>query len=173
MLQDREDAAPAAAAQGEEAPREQGRGQGGGRNRRAWWDEENDDTDGESAAVDFVASHVRAKGPGFYDGVLGFSQGAALAALLCAAVPTDAGGSLFRFAMLYGGYPPRGLAGAMGVPSLHVWGKVDRQVDPRRSEELARMFVKPAVHVHEGGHFIPTSPDEREVYRAFLESVAK
>lgn len=78
---------------------------------------------------------------GEYDGVLGFSQGAVIAAVLCAelarrAASGDASVRLPRFAVIIAGFGrpvPEGLeafppASPLAVPSLHIWGDADDHI---------------------------------------------
>jgi pimeloyl-ACP methyl ester carboxylesterase len=140
-------------------------------------------------SIQTVMRHIKEHGP--YDGLLGFSQGAALVTLLCM-LGSPPG---VRFVMLFGGYaPPRQLDGhgadlshavhalpdtfgtglrlrdatLIDVPSLHVWGSADTQVPSELSLALSRLYKAPEVHVHGGGHFIPTAPESRVLYRSFV-----
>ena len=139
-------------------------------------------------AADWAASLAaleavwRARGP--YDGVVGFSNGAAAAFLLAAhaaAAPARFPG--LRFAVLAGGYvpeplkqllPPALVAGDSGsggggdggaaalarplaLPSLHIMGEADPVVSVDDGAALARCFEAGARRVlkHPGGHFVP------------------
>jgi hypothetical protein len=106
-----------------------------------------------------------------FDGVLGFSQGAALAGLL-AGLRDDLG-----FAVLAGGFVSpepghrslyRSLSGSR-VPSLHLIGDIDSIVDPMESTRLAELFTDPIVARHPGGHVIPSGPIAVDEVRRFLE----
>lgn len=135
----------------------------------------------------FVHEHIRNTGP--YDGLCGFSQGAALIALLCLSSALDQDYPLeerlpslsstgVRFVMLFGGYLPEGLPSLAKVdcewaimtdmPSLQVWGQADKQVPSGRSEKLSKIFKTPTLLVHAGGHYIPTNHSERALYRNFV-----
>ncbi|GAQ88930.1 hypothetical protein KFL_004700120 [Klebsormidium nitens] len=121
---------------------------------------------------------------GPFDGVLGFSQGAAVAAALCRCTTTadgfgDKNESTFRFAVLCSGFPSPA-EGTQGVgpqridlPSLHVFGSVkgnDRQIAAAESERLAEQFEpRPRVIVrHSAGHIIPVSRSHVNQYRSFF-----
>ena len=106
-----------------------------------------------------------------FDGVLGFSQGAALAGLL-AGLRGDLG-----FAILVGGFVSpepdhrslyRSLAGSR-VPSLHLIGDADSIVEPRESMRLAEVFTDSVVAQHPGGHVIPSGPAAVDEVRRFLQ----
>lgn len=110
-----------------------------------------------------------------FDGVLGFSQGAMMAAMLCGHLrhrrPELAQP---KFAVLCCGFsrpwpaaaqswwPPRR---PLATPSLHVIGTQDTIVANCRSEELLTSFEAPEVHRHDlvghpvafGGHVVPWS----------------
>ena len=86
---------------------------------------------GLEASVDRVKRCVADDGP--FDGVLGFSQGATLAALLCLAEP-----DLFRFAVCFAGFLPRdatvrapfdaATAAPNPTPTFHCFGDSDASV---------------------------------------------
>jgi dienelactone hydrolase len=111
---------------------------------------------------------------GSFDGVLGFSQGAALAALLVA-VPTT-----LRFAIIIGGFAIRDprhaavfeAAGAISVRSLHVIGRLDAIVAPQASHFLASRFRAPTIAEHDGGHVIAATDAVRGAALAFLQDVS-
>ena len=159
---------------------------------RGWWtSEESADDDGDDADDAPVApvvprsttgwkaslAHLRAtvarQGP--FDGVLGFSQGAAAAALLLAAEPRA-----FRCALLVAGYVPLDptLAAALhALPplphaSLLVSGQADELVPRVRCEQLASCFAAGGVtwFNHGGGHRLPNSALFHGVAREFFEA---
>jgi Serine hydrolase (FSH1) len=106
-----------------------------------------------------------------FDGVLGFSQGAALAGLL-AGLRDDLG-----FAIPIGGFVSpepdhRSLYQSLSrsrVPSLHLVGNTDSIVEPAESTRLAELFTDPVVTRHPGGHVIPSGPIVVDDVRRFLE----
>ena len=97
-----------------------------------------------------------------FDGVFGFSQGAALTSLLVGLRPALS----FEFAVMVGGFRSDSPAHAhlyrtrdnYAIPSLHVIGEADRIVPSRDSELLAAQFLAPTVVRHAGGHVIPGTP---------------
>jgi fermentation-respiration switch protein FrsA (DUF1100 family) len=100
-----------------------------------------------------------------FDGVFGFSQGAALAGLLTAVQAGDAASPLgFRFAVMVGGFTshePRHadlFARKLTIPSVHVAGRADTIVAIRDSLALAARFADPIILKHPGGHVIPNDP---------------
>lgn len=106
---------------------------------------------------------------GPFDGVLGFSQGAVAAHLLCcggvlAAAP--------KFAVLLSGFPARSAAAAAepsaaeGTRSVHVSGARDDRVPPALQAALAARFgvAADAVWTHRGAHSASLSkPETRDL----------
>jgi Ran GTPase-activating protein (RanGAP) involved in mRNA processing and transport/predicted esterase len=121
--------------------------------QRCWWKTSDDNRAyaGWEASVRQIDAHLPA------DGVLGFSQGAALTGLY-AALRTDA----LRFVICVAGFPSRADAhqvllepDSIALPSFHLWGERDTMVEPARSRALAEVFVGPTLQSHAGGHFAP------------------
>ncbi len=112
---------------------------------------------------------------GHFDGVFGFSQGAALAGLLVGMRSELA----FDFAVLVGGFAskdPRharhyAARAAYTLPSLHLIGRSDAVVPPIESLNLASRFATPTIVCHDGGHVIAATPDVRRRYRRFLDEM--
>lgn len=133
---------------------------------------------GLEEALGSVARALRQLGP--FDGLLGFSQGAALAALVCAL--GQAGDARFpspRFAILVSGFCPRGrdfkeavLQAPLALPSLHVFGDTDRVIPSQESLQLASRFSGASTLKHTGGHFIPAAAPQRQAYLKFLDQFA-
>ncbi|EPS62576.1 hypothetical protein M569_12213, partial [Genlisea aurea] len=128
------------------------------------------------AGLDVSVEHVRKafaeRGP--FDGILGFSQGAAVAAAF--AVSAKKGD--LRFAILCSGFALRttekeesvvGEWGRAKCPSLHVFG-YDRQIDCESSRELVGMFERESAAVveHDMGHIIPTKSPYIHHIKLFL-----
>ncbi|KAG0576547.1 hypothetical protein KC19_5G088800 [Ceratodon purpureus] len=135
-------------------------------------------TEGWDTSWEYLQKVFQDLGP--FDGVLGFSQGASVAAALCQlrkTSPSDAGVN-FKFAVLCSGYPPplpffaKGMASEAGIPcpSLHIYGGQDRQIHDHTSEQLSNMFQSEerTIVKHECGHIIPTQPAYIEQYVQFL-----
>jgi predicted sulfurtransferase len=118
---------------------------------------------------------------GPYDGVLGFSQGAAVAAAATAALESTEEPLPFRFLMLCSGFVPSPSAGApatlldakalLRCPSLHIIGRADTQVSPSASATLAEHFTDPTIVEHDGGHILPATNRLVQQYKAFLQAV--
>eukprot|EP00850_Spirogloea_muscicola_P003766 SM000015S01266 [mRNA] locus=s15:899694:903077:+ [translate_table: standard] len=124
---------------------------------------------------------------GPYDGLLGFSQGAAVAALMAAAMHSSqpSGGTEvppFRFVVLCSGYRPPPLlapasaltAGGVRCPSLHIFGASggDKHVAAAQSLALVECFASESgtIVAHDCGHVIPAGKAFVDRYAAFLRS---
>lgn len=121
-----------------------------------------------------------------FDGVLGFSQGAVAASLVCSLRSADAHNafSSLRFAILISGFPARARAlrpaegdgeGALTLPSLHMWGTSDELVAPAASQRLCARFgsATRAQHVHSKGHMVPSDGASRGAVCDFALSMVR
>ncbi|CAM5110652.1 unnamed protein product [Natator depressus] len=126
---------------------------------------------GLEESLEAVAGAFAAHGP--FDGLLGFSQGAALVARVCALQQRGDARFPFQFAVLVAGFESSCDREPIAVPSLHVLGDADRVIPPARSRELAARFVDPAVLTHPGGHFVPASAPQKRAYLEFLVKFLK
>ena len=107
---------------------------------------------------------------GGFDGVLGFSQGAGAAAMICAEMRP-------RFGIFVSGFVPRDeeaaralLAGVDGaVHSLHILGLQDELVVAERSRALSDCFASATIVEHQGGHYIPSNAAMRAELAGFLD----
>lgn len=116
---------------------------------------------------------------GNIDGILGFSQGAAMAALFCRQQQKTCGSLKFRFGIFCSGYPAPIISDFDGepikLPSLHCFGNSedhDRQISNRASTELANRFDKSCRSVieHDMGHIIPTRLPFIDKIKEFLSN---
>ncbi|CAN9501138.1 unnamed protein product [Ophioblennius macclurei] len=129
---------------------------------------------GLDQSVAAVREAVKLQGP--FDGILGFSQGAALVAMLCSMqekqLEPDFG---FRFAVLVAGFRSACeehqtyYEAALQMPSLHVFGLEDKVIPDAMSRELLPSFQDPQVLIHPGGHFVPAASAHRQTYQEFLQ----
>ncbi|KAK0207996.1 FSH1-domain-containing protein [Desarmillaria ectypa] len=120
-----------------------------------------------------------------YDGVFGFSQGAAVAALLCALLekpesypPFLIDGKSphppFKFCVAISGLRIRDpLADVLfnppySTPTLHIIGKNDVIVSSARSQELMDVSGNKRIEEHDGGHFIPSKTPWRKFLAAYI-----
>ncbi|KAF3768860.1 FSH1-domain-containing protein [Cryphonectria parasitica EP155] len=133
--------------------------------------------------MDSVARAIREEGGGRVDGVVGFSQGGAVAAMLASALERQReattaeaeewlaplreanGGRPLKFAVVYSGFfaPPGDLAWLyeprVRTPTLHYIGSLDTVVEEGRSRGLVARCEDPVVVVHPGGHYVPVSKE--------------
>jgi acetyl esterase/lipase len=155
-----------------------------------WWHAVGDKGDGPvgyqgwDATRSALISVFDEQGP--FDGVFGFSQGAALAGLLVglrspSGGPTRQEPLTFDFAIMVGGFVSRdpahaalyGARASYDVPSLHVIGRTDGIVPPESSRELAAQFKNPVIVEHDGGHVIAGDEATRQSVRSFLEEMIR
>ncbi|KAI9203871.1 alpha/beta hydrolase family protein [Polychytrium aggregatum] len=142
-----------------------------------WWRANSEGTfyEGYEETIEYLKSFWQEHGP--FDGILGFSQGAALVPLI--SYELLQAGLAPRFVVIFSGFRSRStqhqqmlVEHSISIPSLHVIGKSDALIVPSRSEELSRVFHDPKVVFHEGGHFIPTDADQRAIYKEFIGQFA-
>ena len=144
------------------------------------------DSTGWDMAFSYIKDQIQRLGP--FDGILGFSQGAAITALYCATMDgKDALLQNLKFVMICSGYKskahpeifasvPEGTGKAssykyINIPSLHVIGGSDKQISVERSEELADCFDPSTRSIlrHDQGHIIPCGKSYVDDYVRFLE----
>lgn len=119
---------------------------------------------------------------GPFDGVFGFSQGAALTALLVGLRAPDGNVSkkyplAFDFAMMAGAFLANDpvlkalyeAEASYELPSAHIIGRSDLIVPTRHSYDVAALFKRPLVIEHGGGHIVDGSEKTREQIAFFLE----
>ncbi|KAI1179864.1 serine hydrolase FSH [Nemania sp. FL0916] len=132
-----------------------------------------DDAPSCRKAASDLEHFIAAEGP--FDGVLAFSQGAALAATLMAQrwqrdPVAEAADPIFKCAIFFGaglpcdpaslqGEHPQGLSAKLHgevihVPTTHVWGQKDPSPYPPMLADLCKSELR-QVYIHEGGHGIP------------------
>mmetsp|Transcript_34965 Transcript_34965/g.74598 ORF Transcript_34965/g.74598 Transcript_34965/m.74598 type:complete len:231 (-) Transcript_34965:151-843(-) len=123
--------------------------------------------DGAQGALDYVEDIIKKRGP--FGGVIGFSQGGAVATLL-AARQQSSGGRLpgsqckLSYAIIMGAphfikvdeSPGKELLGGGGVgqlqiPSMHVIGEEDKFKTPY-IDDMVKLYKKPKVLYHKDGH---------------------
>jgi hypothetical protein len=161
-----------------------------------WWHAvSNDDGDAKDAGVS--PSKIRYEGwsktkawlvwlfqqSGPFDGVFGFSQGAALTSLLVGLRNArEAEDRIpFDFAIMVGGFASNDGSHAYlyqrrseyGLPSVHIIGGSDFVVPSSNSDRFARLFENPLILRHSGGHVIPDNPQIRNSVIAFLRERAR
>ncbi|KAK9385646.1 serine hydrolase FSH [Lipomyces mesembrius] len=143
-----------------------------------WWvlDEEKEE---EYVGLDktwaYLAEYIEEEGP--FDGTVGFSQGAALAGMLCSQITKIAPDHPpFKFAVLYSGFgsqlPQHPL---ISTPTLHILGSLDTVVSEQRSKTLIDACEKDmrVVYTHPGGHFVPSSKNSLNTVTGWILTTMK
>ena len=159
---------------------------------RAWWFYHPEMSDHGHAAdssevcvgledsVRAVQDTLRTHGP--FHGLLGFSQGAALAALLCRLSERgEADGHSdsvlhLSFALLIAGFTSQAQLSChtllhdmpIKMPTFHVIGSGDRVIPPTASERLLALCTDAQTYQHDGGHYMPASPGLKSALLQFL-----
>ncbi|KAI4527057.1 hypothetical protein K525DRAFT_187567 [Schizophyllum commune Loenen D] len=120
-----------------------------------------------------------------FDGIFGFSQGAAVAALFAAILekPETYPDILvdgkpphppFEFCLAASGYrlqDPRFDAvygSGYATPTLHLIGKADNFVSSELTQSLVDISTNKRVEYHDGGHFVPSKTPWRKFLQAYL-----
>lgn len=131
-------------------------------------------TDGFEESYSFLKKVISQLGP--FDGILGFSQGSAMAALFFLQQQRLCERNGIRFAILCSGFSAASEIGRdiIKCPSLHVFGDgrgKDRQIDCEASRKLAGLFDEgcSVVVEHDMGHIIPTRSPYIDQIKEFLQ----
>ncbi|KAK7925745.1 hypothetical protein WMY93_008055 [Mugilogobius chulae] len=129
---------------------------------------------GLDQSVSTVREAVKTLGP--FDGILGFSQGAAFVAMLCSLQEQNLEPDFhFRFAVLVAGFRSACTEhelfykSSLQIPSLHVFGQEDKVIPDHMSKDLLPVFKDPQILTHPGGHFIPATSAHRQTYQDFFK----
>jgi predicted esterase len=135
--------------------------------------------EGWARTCERIVSAFKIEGP--FDGIFGFSQGAALAGLLVGlrspdGMITERQPLSFDFAVLVGGFLARDPAltrlyeatPSYALPSVHIMGRSDAIVLKDQSRMVSTRFKNPLVLEHRGGHVIPSTPEIRGEVSTFL-----
>ncbi|KAM7398138.1 hypothetical protein PAMA_006156 [Pampus argenteus] len=158
---------------------------GGDEDPRGWWfsdtqarsfsaQQQCEESLGLDESVAVVKEALKVQGP--FDGILGFSQGAAFVAMLCSLQEQNLEPEFcFRFAILVAGFRSacrehqKFYNAPIQIPSLQVFGLEDRVIPDNMSRELLPSFQNPQVLTHPGGHFVPAASSHRQTYQDFLK----
>ncbi|EIN08973.1 hypothetical protein PUNSTDRAFT_134146 [Punctularia strigosozonata HHB-11173 SS5] len=153
---------------------------------RCWWRylADTHDTDAVIESLAHIRAFLEEHGP--FDGLLGFSQGSAMAAMVAGWLEEpemqphfkNVDHPPFQFVILISGFiipsPLFPLPAKIKAPSLHVIGYNDTMVKPEWPKDLARRFDSAGarVEMHEGGHFIPRRAAWTQFFAEWLASAA-
>ncbi|XP_026993279.1 esterase OVCA2 [Tachysurus fulvidraco] len=157
-----------------------------GDNKSGWWfsdvqdhsfdaRQECESSFGLEQSLEAVRMAVKNLGP--FDGILGFSQGAAFVAMLCSLQEQKLDPIFnFRFAILVAGFRSacaqhqyfyKGVN--ITMPSLHVFGQDDKVIPEQMSRDLLSLFIGADILTHQGGHFVPAASAHKHIYQEFLK----
>ncbi|KAI0070566.1 FSH1-domain-containing protein [Panus rudis PR-1116 ss-1] len=153
---------------------------------RGWWkfDPERKRTDGLEESLIFLRDILRKD---HYEGVFGFSQGAAMAAILAALlerphvlpeflVDGNPPHPPLTFCVAVAGFRPRSplcdkiFLPSYSTPTLHVLGRTDVIVVEERSKTLLDVSENKRIEYHDGGHFVPSKANWRAFFRDYLHN---
>ena len=153
-----------------------------GERERGWWFSRPekaynalDKTDiciGFEESLQLVQETFDTQGP--FDGVLGFSQGAAFVSLLCTHQNDPASPIRFKFAILIAGFKSLLAPHAdhyrkpLECPTFHTIGATDAVIPTQSSEDLLARCTCATPYRHNGGHYVPASPQLRTALIDFL-----
>ncbi len=133
-----------------------------------------DETDtciGLEVSLETVQQAVKEMGP--FDGVLAFSQGASLASTFCY-FKEKYPELEFQFMIFFSGFKSllkphsQVYTNQFQCPTFHSIGATDAIIPPEMSRDLAALFKDSITYNHNGGHFIPASPQLRTALQDFL-----
>ncbi|KAJ7127193.1 serine hydrolase FSH [Mycena epipterygia] len=152
---------------------------------RAWWRFLYDMRDDSAVIESFQKIQTVLETQGPFHGMIGFSQGAALAAMILGYMenPQATPNLLpnikhppFEFAVMISGFvaPSKAfpIPARIRTPSLHVIGFNDVMVSPEQSIELTSHFDNAQIEIHQGGHFVPRKLTWRRFLCDYLNSRA-
>ncbi len=150
---------------------------------RTWFERDDEgNINGESLEVSIAEIKRVWTESGPFDGILGFSMGGTLAALLSSQEYKESFTSL-RFGIYIGApnVPPKMLLAAQKeeirfsetFPSLHIAGKTDAVVSIESSRALSTRFTNPVWIEHEQGHCIPMKAEMMNHILTFVTAQIK
>ncbi|KAK9476197.1 serine hydrolase FSH [Lipomyces japonicus] len=157
-------------------------GAGIGEDSFAWWTKDDvvNDYVGMDDSFTFLTEYIAKEGP--FDGVIGFSQGAALAGVLTTQIRTLLPSHPeFKFAVLYSGYASplpqhqKYYDPLISTPSLHVIGSLDTIVAEPRSLQLydAAEPSTRELYRHPGGHFVPSQKEQLNAVLGWIQNAVE
>lgn len=138
---------------------------------------------GLESSLEFIGSMLEDEAP--VHAIMGFSQGAGLAGMLCALLQTDQKEHVLRNLMpanivtpqagvIFSGFKARFsqydsiYKNGINVPILHVVGTGDSLVRTERSQALIHLCTGAKILTHEGGHNIPKGDDDTTEIAHFI-----
>lgn len=137
-----------------------------GADARSWWESRAYDNCDKS--LQYLKEYANREGP--FAGVLGFSQGAALAAYLLSDWSRIMVCPEPRFLILFSGFKLSSVT-RIEVPTLNIWGTFDTVVSEERSMELAHCCTVNQILTHPGGHYVPNTSHFVANIAAWIDAV--
>ncbi|KAF8161416.1 serine hydrolase FSH [Crassisporium funariophilum] len=151
---------------------------------RAWWKANKERNKSTGLQESIMAIKEVLVGQTF-DGVLGFSQGAAFAAIISALlerphlnpdflVDGEAPHPPLKFCVAVSGFRLMDpicdplFSPSYATPTLHVLGKTDVVVVEERSQQLVAVSANARVEEHDGGHFVPSKGSWRKFLNNYM-----
>ncbi|ORY24046.1 serine hydrolase FSH [Naematelia encephala] len=165
---------------------------------RAWWTTNGDRTiyrlwlklpgKGFDETVQYIHDYLVKSEP--FDGIMGFSQGACMAAILGALLTKPGLHPLFpsepplrapKFIISTGGFLPTPSEPSFSeyfplpstLPILHIIGRNDTLITEEKTRTLINVCPNSRVEFHEGGHFTPSKANWRKFLNAYITSFAE
>lgn len=145
---------------------------------RGWWEinEKNPDFYDLNPAFLELREIIAQKGP--FDGLIGFSQGAALAAALCQNITELVSDHpKFKACVIFSGFKlaapqyQRFYDSKITTPTLHIMGTMDTILSEERCMELYDCCdeARRCLYKHPGGHFVPSQKPVLDAVKAFIQ----
>jgi len=151
---------------------------------RGWW-RANPDRTSTSGLEDSITLLRDVLKRDRYEGIFGFSQGAAMAAIISVMLEKPEVHSPFlvdgkaphpplSFCVTVCGFRPEGslcdglFTLPFSTPTLHILGKGDVIVVEERSQALIDLSTNKRVLVHDGGHFVPLKASWRNFFKEYF-----
>ncbi|XP_066599528.1 esterase OVCA2 [Prorops nasuta] len=110
---------------------------------------------------------------GPFDGIIGFSQGAAFTTILCAMQQKKLLSARFDFVIIISGFEslckPHKVyyEENINLPCLFIYGETDKIIPTDMSKKLGDLFIEKKLFIHEGGHYVP---GKKNIYSNFIDS---
>jgi len=144
---------------------------------RAWWKANDEMTEyvGLEDSLRYLRGVLEKEK---FNGVMGFSQGACMAAYLCAYLEDPSSQPIFNppphpafdFAIFISGFAPTlpPIEHHIRAKNVHVLGRTDTVVSNQRSETLFDICIQPRVEYHEGSHYVPSKASWRHFFHQWM-----
>ncbi|KAJ7261230.1 serine hydrolase FSH [Mycena rebaudengoi] len=152
---------------------------------RSWWSwiPEKEEAINLPESLELIRDILRTR---TFDGVLGFSQGATMAAILTALlerpliyppflIDGNAPHPPLKFCISVAGFKLKDpianiiFAARYSTPTLHVIGKADTRIEAWKSRNLAKICTNALIEEHDGGHLIPSDGNWARFMTAFMQ----